>query len=257
LINGVDASTVGFRLSAAPGWMDAPKRTHPQAVRPRRVGAMLSGTPSEAPLIVSLQGIVDGASDTVQRSNEDALVQLILRTQPAQLVFPDSATRYVSGYLDSFVTDAGAGPSMIQRTLKERIDFLLLDPYAYDLAVTTTTLDATIRRLQLGTAPSFPVITLNGALVNPVINFYKYDGTLLCTMGLTITNIAGDVLIIDMDAVTITKNGATAIATLTAGDFFSMDPMAAQLGLGVAAGDRPYITVNSGAGTSAFRRAWR
>lgn len=256
-INGIDVATLGFRLSAPPGWLDIPARTHPQAVRPTRPGALLSGPIYEGTRKLTFNGVVDATTADLARSNRDALIAAILQTQPARIIMPDQVTRYIDAYLETKTTDATTGPVLISRTLRTVLNFLILNPYYCDITATTTTLDATIRRLQLGTAPSYPVLTISGASTNPIFSLFKYDGTLLGTIGLTLSTVGGDTLIVDTGAKTIKKNGATQIVALTAGDFFALDPAVAQLGLGTAAGDRPYITVNSGAGTSVFNRSWR
>lgn len=257
LINGTDVLTLGFRLSTPTGWLDIAARTHPTVVRPGRAGAYLSGQIQEQTRKVSLAGWIDAASDAAARSAVDGLRSLLLKAVPATIVLPDSATRQITAYLEAHVTDVGTGPVLIQRTLKARLDLLLLDPYAYDITTTSVTLGAGVNRALLGTAPSFPVITINGAATNPTISLVRYDGTVLATLTLTITTIAGDTLIIDMDKKTILKNGASAISTISAGDFFAMDPATAQNGLGVNATDQPYVTSSSGAGTTAYKRAWR
>jgi phage-related protein len=257
LVNGTDLGTLGFVLTAAPGWRDAPPRSTPSVVRPGRAGAYRSAATQENARKVTLQGVVRGASAALARATIDAIRALLIATQPATLTFPDDATRFVSGYLDQFVTDIGNGPSMIATALGARLDFSLLDPYAYDVTPQTLVNGA---RAPLGTAPSFPVFTITGAAINPSLALYRYDGTILATMGLTLTCVAGDVLVIDMDRKTIMKNGVSVLSALTTGDFIVMDPALAQNGLGVSAGDQPYLlgaTGSTGTGSYTYRRAWR
>jgi phage-related protein len=257
MINNTNARTLGFVLESASGWLDVPSRTRATVVRPARAGAYPSAATQEGPRKLSLAGTVMGSTADEVRANIDALRALLLSVQPAVISFPDSPLRYVSAYLDQYVTEIGAGPSMIAKALRARIDLSLLEPYAYDIDAQAIPVAAGINRAPLGTAPSFPVITIAGAAVNPVLSLYRYDGTLLGTLGLALTTVAGDSLVIDMDRKTITKNGASVLAALASGDFFALDPVQAQLGLGSAAGFQGYVTVSSGAGTMSYRRAWR
>lgn len=256
-INGTDLSTLGFHLSRANGWKDAPKRSRATAVRPTRAGALRTGADVEAPRTLTLEGTIIAADADGVRTAIDELRAAILRTQPATIILPDAPTRYLLAWLDGHTIDAGAGPSMIQRMLTTRFDLSLLDPYAYDVAQQTITLGAGVNRAPLGTAPSFPVITISGAATNPIVTLKRWDGTTLATLGLTLTTIAGDTLVIDMDAKTIKKNGASVLANLTSGDFFALDPATAQQNYGALAAEQPYVVTSSGAGTTVYRRAWR
>lgn len=256
-LNGTDLATLGFVLEAAPGWKDAPPRSTASVVRPGRAGAYRSAATQENVRKLTLQGTVRGSTFPDARAKIDAIRALLVSAQPAVITFPDDATRSVSGYLDQFVTDIGNGPSMIATALRARLDFSLLDPYAYDVTAQALAVSAAVVRAALGTAPSFPVITIAGAATNPVLSLYRHDGTLVGTLGLTLTTVGGDSLVIDMDRKTITKNGASVLAALSSGDFFALDPAVLQVGLGSTPTDQGYVTVSSGSGTMSYRRAWR
>lgn len=257
MINGVDMATLGFRLARATGWKDAPGRTRATAVRPTRAGALAASSDAESPRTITLDGTIIGADADAARTAIDQVRATILRTQPAELILPDNPTRYLSAWLDGHTVDAGQGPSMIQRMLSTRISLTALDPYAYDLVAQTITLGAGVNRAPLGTAPSFPVITISGAATNPILTLKRWDGATLATLGLTLTTIGGDTLVVDMGAKTILKNGASVLASLSSGDFFALHPSTAQQNFGALAAEQPYVTTSSGAGTTVYRRAWR
>jgi predicted phage tail component-like protein len=107
-------------------------------------------------------------------------------------------------------------------------------------------------QMPLGTGITRPVVRIDGAAVNPVIALVGADGTTIATMNLTVTTVAGDVLLIDMDSRTITLNGVNRIDILTSGDFFSIDPADANF-----SGNGPSIGTSSGALSVIYRRAWR
>lgn len=253
-----DVATLGFRLSRPAGWLDLPPRTHPQAVRAALPGAILSGPIYEGTRKLTLDGVIDATTADIARANRDALLLQILRTQPARLVFADQPTRYIDAYLEAKTVGAD-GPVLINRTLRTVLNFLVLNPYYYDITRTTDILDSSGGgRFRLGTAPSWPVLTISGASTNPAFILYRNDSQLaLGQLGLTLSTVAGDTLVIDMAAKTIKKNGVSVLSAITSGDFFSMDPATAQVGLGVNQADRPYIVGGSGSGTTTFHRAWR
>ena len=253
IINSVDVATLGFSLSSAPGWLDSPPRRIPSAERANREGAILTGPILDGSRKIVLEGWIIGSHAAAARSNLDALRALIHSAQPASISFPDQPTRYVSAYAEAHSIDAGSGPSMIQRKLKTQISLMALSPYSLDINATTAALDGSANRLQLGDAPSRPVFTITGA-TNPVFTLFKYDGTNLGSLSSTA---APGTLIVDNDRKTITLDGSSIIGNISAGDFITLDPASSQLLLGASSGDRPYVTVSSGSGTTSFRRAWR
>jgi phage-related protein len=235
------------------------QRGNPSARVLRRGGAIALDDPRDQPRSVTLRGTVTGTTVQDARDKADALKLALRKNSGAQITFDDLLTRFINARVQS-VKVPPFGPSMIQRKLSVEVTLTVLDPYSYDITQTVTTLDNTVRRLQLGTGPSLPIITIAGATVNPVLTFFKYDGTILGTMNITFTGISSDTLVINCDSKTVTLNGVNRLDLLTTGDFFRMEPLTSQLGLGVAAGDRPYITASADAATSrttAFNRAWR
>jgi phage-related protein len=126
---------------------------------------------------------------------------------------------------------------------------------SFKIAAKSRTLDEmrALVRMPLGTAVVRPLVRINGVSVNPVITLYNKAGVAMASITLTITTIAGDILEIDMDAKTVKKNGVSQIATISAGDFFSIDP-ADQTNFGAPG---PSINSSSGAVTVEYRRAWR
>jgi hypothetical protein len=117
------------------------------------------------------------------------------------------------------------------------------------------TLDAmrAIARMPLGTGPVRPLVRITGASLNPVITLYNKAGVAVGSITLTVTTIAGDVLEVDMDAKTVKKNGVSSLSSISAGDFFSIDP-ADQTNFGAPG---PRIDSSSGAVTTEYRRTWR
>jgi phage-related protein len=125
-----------------------------------------------------------------------------------------------------------------------------LDPLSYDIAQSTIAIGT---RLPLGTGPIRPIVTISGASVNPIISLFNTAGVVVASITITITTILGDTLVVDMDAKTVKKNGVSSIASVTAGDFFSIEP-ADQVNFG---GAGPWVGTTSGAGDVRYYKSWR
>jgi phage-related protein len=248
LINTVDAATLGFTLSDAPGWLDAPPRQTPSAGVIGREGETALAAAVEATRRVTLRGTIMAATAALARGKVDSF-KLALLANPLKLTFSDNATRYVSGALETFAASADVGP-FVQEGLKVEAAIRLLNPLSYDIAQTNIAFGA---RLPLGTGPVRPVITINGAATNPTFSLFNSAGTIVASITITIATIVGDTLIVDMDAKTVKKNGVNQIAAVTAGDFFTVDP-ADQANFG---GVGPLIATSSGNGNITYFRSWR
>lgn len=193
-----------------------------------------------------------GTSAQDARDKADALKRDLSRLTGAQVTFDDLLTRYVIARCEAFSV-LPFGPSMIQSKLTVQATLTAHDPFSYDISLSTVA--GNTQPLPLGTGPSRPIITLTGAVVNPLISFKDNTGAIVGSMQLTVTAIAGDVIIIDCDAKTIKLNGVLRLDTLTAGDFFTFDPADPKY-------QTPYpsITIAPAPGTSissSYRKAWR
>lgn len=239
----------GLLVEQVAGWRDIPARQWPTAAIPLRQGlTRQASAAAESTRELRIAGHVKGDSVGDARAKLDALA-LALEHDPVRLRFPDNLTRYVNAQLTRGVTTP-AGPQFIQRILPVELLFTAFDPYFYDQDVTVIVLSAAAMRLGLGTAPSRPVLTVRGPATNPVITLRDANGATLQTLGLTITLVAGDTLVVDCDALTIKLNSVTSrIDALTSGDFLTMDP--------VSAGQQPTLALSSGTGEATYRRAWR
>lgn len=251
LINGVDAATFGFVLTESPSWIDLPPRMTPSQAVINRQGAIITAPSIESARKVTLNGFVTSVSVAATRANLDALKIALTAAAGVQLIFQDNSTRYITCTLDNFAV-LWAGPALIERRLRVSISMTAFDPYFYDTTVTSI---ASGNSWPLGTAITRPVITITGASTNPVITLLNKSGAVMNTMGLTITTIAGDSLVMDHDARTIKKNGTSIISSLTSGDFFAVDPSdSANYGT-----PGPSIASSGVTGTllTTYRKTWR
>lgn len=253
LINTLDAKTTyGFTLDSAPGWLDTPRREIPSAKVLRRGGARVLDNPRDQVRQLTLRGTVTGTTAQDARDKIDALKLALSLPTGAQFTFDDLLTRYVIARCESFRVPP-FGPSMIQRKLAVEILLTAHDPYSY--ATTLTTVAGNTPALPLGTGPMRPVITLTGAVTNPVITWKNNAGATVGTLSFTVTMIAGDVLIVDSDAKTVKLNGVNRLDLIASGDFFTFDPAEPQF-------QNPYgtFTVAPAPATSistSYRKSWR
>lgn len=263
-INGLDAKAVfGFRLATPTGWADSPGARYQTGQIPGRAGALALQTPDDATRELTLSGIVEGADAAEARENLDWLRAELQKPGGTLLIFGDQPTREYTAQLDRLTVAADNGPVLIDRQLSIEIRFTCLDPYAYDTATTTVALSAAPQALALGTGPTRPLLTLTaggGGLSDPLFTLYESDGvTVAGTLGLTIALAAGDTLVIDCDDMTVRKNGADAMAAITAGDFLVAD---AALQGDYRTSAWPKLKLTLGAGTTSlaeasYRKAYR
>lgn len=253
LINDLDAKTTyGVTITDAPGWADAPPRATPSAAVLKRGGARVLGDPRDQPRQISLRGWIHGTSTQDARNKADAFKLAMKRLTGAKMSFDDYPTRYVVARCDSLRIPA-LSMSMATEKLQFEATLTAHDPYSYDNALTT--IAGNTQPLPQGTGPSRPIITLTGAVVNPVLTLKNNAGVTVGTFGITVTMIAGDILVIDCDAKTLKLNGVNRLDLSTTGDFFLIDPADPQF-------QTPYptITVAPVPGTSistGYRKSWR
>lgn len=243
LINGVNASTFGFVLSAPPGWLDAPATQIPSTVVLKR-GPVITGDALVQPRRVTLRGYVRGTSAANVRTKLDSL-KLALSFPPVSVVFDDSATRDHSLYLDTFAVPPQPAGAFIAKDLAVEIGMTAFSPYARDLTATTVSGSAA---LPMGTGPVRPVVTLNGA-TNPSISLRDKNGAAVTSMFFTLAGTA----VIDCDLQTILVGGVSNMAALDSGDFFVIEP-----GDPKFQGTGPTITATGVSSYSTtYKRAWR
>lgn len=252
LINTLDANaTYGFVLTEAPSWLDLPPQTTPSQPVMGQQGSIVTAAPIEASRKLMLSGFVTSPSVAATRANIDAL-KLALMASLVTLTFQDNATRYITVGLDA-LTVAWSGPSLIERRVRVSIQMTAFDPYYYDINATTIAAAAT---MALGTGLVRPTITVTatGANVGPIaIVLRKNDNTLVGSLSITVGLVIADVLIVDMNARTIKKNGVSIIGNALVGDFWAADPANH-----IQAGVGPKVDAVTNATVSvAYNKSWR
>lgn len=206
------------------------------AVSPRKltVGGYIGGTsqPDFVAKVANLKALVSGGA--------------------VRLRFADVPTQeYRDGRMLSFSASARTA---ILAGAQGDVSFALqfADPCQYDLIPQGIGLGAARAPLPTGTAPSFPVITINGngaALVNPALTVRNAAGDVTQTLGLTGTIAAGDFLTIDCNRamlnVSVSGVVSDAMTWWTSGDFLAVRPADGWN----ETGDSPTLELTASSGT--------
>lgn len=163
--------------------------------------------------------------------------------------------RQYTGYLAAPTKITRLEPVGLATWAKVSLSFTCPDPRAYDTSVTTVALSTTNTHCAVGTAPSRPLITLDGPFSAAIID-YKL-GNLTPRGTITITGVAasGEHVEIDCALQSVVHIDGSGNRTprntwLTAGNFFALDPA------DIVAGANPVIQIG-GTGTATYHKAWR
>ena len=212
-IDGWDSDAgVGFKVTQA-----APRRAMPtrgwqtaQTVVPEH--ALLSTAPLYDLRGFEVQGFVETTSAALHAAALDELkarlkgqVASTTRNEVA-LEFDDRAGKeYVCR-----VTDVTTEPVSDARLFVDWVTVrcILLDPFLRDSSASSVNGITTATDIPLGTAPSWPTLTINAAFTNPRIDLKNSTGSVIKTLEFTIDSTTESItdLIIDMQAGTIVDN---------------------------------------------------
>lgn len=242
LINGVDALTMGFTLSDAPGWLDMPPAQTPVGIVLSR-GSRALGPPVENAKRLTIRGWVRASTAAQARIYLDTLKLNFFRS-PVQLVFADWSTRYYDAMIENFSVPPAQMGSQVAKALQVTATFIT--QYAQETALTSVSgSDA----MPMGTGPVRPIVTLSGATSPVTHSLLDKDGNTISSMVIA----ASGTIVVDHDAMTIVDDGVLNLNALTSGDFFYIDP--AQIRF---QGSGPTIT-SSGASSHSisYRKSWR
>ena len=255
LIDGFDPQTLGFKIGRVEGHRAAPERIYPLNELPGADGAILL---SEDGVVkarrITLQAYQRGPDLPTLLANQDELLWR-LWGRDVELIFGDRADRFIRGRAEPFEFPL-IQPDLVQTAHHVRITFLCKDPRYYATALSSVAIGGAATPIPLGSAPSHPLITLNGAATGPQLVYRDAAGTERLRMDFGGTSIgSGASLVIDCDpeAMTITDGaGANRADALKLGRFPRFDPRDAY-GLG---GPWPTLEVSSGSGVVSYRKAW-
>lgn len=253
-----DLADFNFEVLRVRGPFSQRQATYPEAAMPGRLdGVLLSTRPTGRPREIIVEGTVLSSSTANLTTNIRDLSGWCARAVALQTIH-DSSTflevKQVSCEVEVY------DPVGKQKAARVTLTFRATKPLWYHTTASAVTFTSNTA-MPLGTAPVGPVIRITGTLTNPTVTLKDSTGATVTTLGLTITQVgASDYVEIDCARQTIIRVvsavESNAIATLTSGYFFELDPANADTvtptwpSLSVAYGS------GSGTAVSTFRRAY-
>ena len=227
-----DVADLGFTVDSWADALSGPTRSFPTAPVPGRVDSVkLSSTPTLKPGQFQLAGTVTGDTMATYLANLRAVKGWAVRAVAFKLNALDANVFVEVDQSEAPVMSIGMPVNLAARVT---ITFDALKPYWQSTTLTSNNLTTSYTEQALGEAPSRPVIRLTGALTNPTVSYADSSGTLVMSIGLTIALAgAGDYVEIDCQNSTVVKSVSSVVSdaagTLSAGDFFALDPRDADM----------------------------
>jgi phage-related protein len=193
------------------------------------------------PRTISVTGTLQGLSKDDADRIREMVAGFVYRANPLKLYRHELSERYMLVYAESidhsYITGRYGG-----RLFNLSIGFRAAEPFLLGADHSVTIASASADVNNPGMAPSSPVITISGAVTNPVITNTTTGQTLALTMALA----AGESVVVDCARFTATKGGVGVVSAL--GDAFLTGGF--KLAPGINA-----ITV-AGTGTPNVKLAW-
>ena len=257
IVDGFDLGTLGLKLEPRTRdvFSDASLDFTTAPVPGRAGTAHLSRRGQVRPRPFTVPAYVE-ADDAIALELAVDEIKYRLSRGDRQLIFPHHDDRYITARLlrPRWLPVA---PDYVQTVRRMALQFLAADPWFYESAQQSIVF-STATAMPIGNAITLPVITLVGAVTDPVITYKDGSGATIRTMGFTVTMTGGDTLVIDCDDMKLTLNAgaSTDAGLLTSGDFIELDPDDFTDWL---SGD-PTLEVSPAPATSAtavYRKAWR
>jgi hypothetical protein len=213
-VDGWDSDAgVGFKVTEAAPRRDSPSRAWQVAQTTAPEHTLLSPVPLFDLRPFEVRGFIESATAAAHVSALDEL-KARLKGQVASstrnevaLEFDDRAGKeYVVR-----VVDVTTEPVNQARTAVDLVTIrsVMLDPFLRDSTPTTVNgITTTPTDIAIGTAPSWPILTINAAFTDPRIDLKNSSGSVVKTMSFTIDSATESItdLIIDMQAGTIVDN---------------------------------------------------
>lgn len=222
-------------------------------------GGWPAGEATVAPRTISLRLSLDGTVAN-RRARLDAVHRHLQGT--LEITLEDDSTRVIYGRVERQPgTPRFPRVAWTDRTahIDKTIEVVCYNPLWQDKTPRLVTFGTSPTQISLGTAPSPPIIRIQGAATNPEVIYRGVTGAELASMDFNGLSVAADqVLEIDMRTrrVVLEDLGAStrtdSLSDLDSGWFFALDP-----GDGDRGGDiHPTLEVTSGDGECHYRRYW-
>jgi hypothetical protein len=241
-LNETNLADLGVYVERVSAWRDAPGREFPTVAIPGRQGVVFAADPVTGARSLRISAMIHPAALTLaaRRTAEDNLKALAMRALIKVVEDDESnAPRQIDGVCTSCTITPRRHP--VQSLVSDaELTILCPDPTWYDVAGQVIGFTSTATAVPLGTAVSGGIVRIaapswSADVDIPVLHYLNAAGVSIQTM--TFGGVTGaddlqaglDYLEIDLDRATVTRYdsgvASNGIALLTAGDFFSLDPM--------------------------------
>lgn len=256
-LNETSLADLGVYPERVTVWGDAPTREYPTVAIPGRMGVVFAADPVVPPRTLRIACLVQPAALTLaaRRAAEDGL-KLLASRGLIKIIYDDGVTapRTIDGVCLACTVTPRRHP-VVSLVSDAELTVLCPDPTWADVTGQVIGFSTTATAIPLGTSVSGGLVRIaapawSANVQNLVLGYYTAGGVLVGSMTFTITLTAGtDFLEIDLDRATVTKSLSgtvtNAITTLTAGDFFALDPTDGD----PLAGSYPLLKVTASTGT--------
>lgn len=241
-LNETNLSDLNVYVERVTTWRDAPSREYPTVAIPGRQGVVFAADPTTGARSLRISAMIHPAALTLaaRRTAEDNLKALAMRALIKVVEDDESnAPRQIDGVCTSCTITPRRHP-VVSLVSDAELTILCPDPTWQDVVGQVIGFTSTATPVPLGTAPSGGIVRIaapswSADVDIPVLHYLNAAGVTIQSMtfgGVTTANDlqAGlDYLEIDLDRATVTRYdsgvASNGISLLTAGDFFSLDPM--------------------------------
>lgn len=162
------------------------------------------------PRTIRIMGTLQGLSKDDADRIREMIAGFVYRANPLKLYRHELSERYMLVYAQTIDHAYRVGRHG-GRVFDLAIEFMAANPALLGADQSVTIITASADVINPGTAPVNPVVTIVGAITDPVIT----NGTTGQTLGLTMAIGTGESVIVDCDRFTATKGGVGVVSALS------------------------------------------
>lgn len=210
IVDGVDLEGLGVLLvEDAQGQHDGFDVDQPIAHVPGKYGGVFLGVigQSRERRVTVVGGLRSDTHAEVLTALDD--LRWRIEERNVQVAFTDRTSRYFNGRLES-VKHPGVPPAHTQRMSHFSWTFLCADPRYFESTPTVVTFTSSAASTPLGNAKVWPVISIVGAVTDPIVIYRNSLGVEMWRMAFVGSVGGGQELLIDFASQSITLDGADA-----------------------------------------------
>lgn len=248
-IDGYALNGLGWVAQSLPGFRDLVTQEDALVTVAGLEGAALGDqTPAVGVRDFTLTGVMGAASSSTLRANYRTLQYKAAGGDRVLIVVDDTARR-ITARLRS-IEFRYLGRDLDTDLAQVTMQWRAIKPFWEDVSATTVNLTNVAAACAMGTAPVWPVVTVNQSCT---VTYKNAAGTTIYSV--TITGVTGvQTAVLDMETRTLTHSVSGVTPSLrTAGRYFPLSPYDGDY----AASSWPTLTLSTGTGTAVYRKKWQ